>query len=264
MKLKIKYRNPGYEHSIDSIMLFQTDTQTPYWSDALLYFYPQVEKKELAERNLIDRRQYVYEKLYDQYHREIKREIDDKVIAYNDHFMKHKEQIEDALSEAFDLDTRTIFNDLVGNITMNPVGPRFLKAHYFDIFYKNSERGAIGVSIHEVIHYIWFYVWNRHFKDHYDEYETPSLKWILSEMVVESIMHDKRLCSINPYYPRENGGCVYRYFQNMVIDGKPILETLDRYYRENRILDFMEASYQYCLRFEKEIRSHICEAEKEF
>ena len=77
-------------------------------------------------------------------------------------------------------------------------------------------------------------------------------------------MHDKRLSSINPYYPRENGGCVYPYFQNMVIDGKPILKTLDRYYRENRILDFMEASYLYCLKFEKEIRSHIREAEKEF
>ena len=40
--MKIAYRNPGFEHSIDSIMLFETDDQTPYWSDALLYFYPQV------------------------------------------------------------------------------------------------------------------------------------------------------------------------------------------------------------------------------
>ena len=245
-------------------MLFQTEDQTPYWSDALLYFYPQVEKQELAKRNLTERRAYVHDMLCDQYHRDIKPEIDRKVEAYNLHFMNHKAQIEDALSEAFELDARSIFNDLVGNITMNPVGPRFLKERCFDIFYKNSERGAIGVSIHEVIHYFWFYVWNRHFGDQYDEYETPSLKWILSEMIVESIMHDKRLSAINPYYPRENGGCIYPHFQNMVIDGKPILETMDRFYRENGIHDFMELSYRYCLGFEKDIRSHICESEKQF
>lgn len=262
--MKIMYKNSGYEHSINSIMLFQTDDQIPYWSDSLLFFYPQVEKQELVKCNLADRKKYLYEALYNVYHQEIKKEIDEKVNAYNLHFSKNKDQIEDALSEAFDIDTRMIFNDLTGNITMNPVGPRFLKEHYFDVFYKNSERGALGVSIHEVIHYIWFYVWNKHFGDCYDEYETPSLKWILSEMVVESIMSDKRLSSINPYFPRENGGCVYPYFQDMIIDGTPILDTLDKFYRQNKIVDFMECSYDYCLKFEKGIRNHISEAEKEF
>ena len=260
--MKILYKNSGFDHSIDSIMLFQTDNQTLYWSDSLFYFYPQVDKQKLVNLNMEDRKIYISEMLYNLYHKEIKYEIDEKVNAYNIHFTKHKEQIEDALSDAFDFDTRTIFNDLIGNITMNPVGPRFLKEHYFDIFYKNSERGAIGISIHEIIHYIWFYVWNNHFGDNYNEYNTPSLKWILSEMVVESIMSDKRLSSINPYYPRENGGCVYSYFQNMVIDGRPILETLDKFYRENKILDFMEQSYKYCLKFEKDIRYHISEEEK--
>lgn len=262
--MNILYKNPGFIHSIDSLMLFQTDDQTPYWSDALLYFYPQVEKQKLTKLTDEAKMEYISERLYDVYHREIKHEIDDKVNAYNHHFMNHKNQIEDALSDAFDLDSRTIFNDIVGNITMNPVGPRFLQEHYFDVFYKNSERGALGISIHEMIHYIWFYVWNRHFNDSYHEYESPSLKWIVSEMVVESIMSDERLSSINPYYPRENGGCVYGYFQDMIIDGKPILETLDHYYRENKIHDFMVKSYQYCLKFEKDIRFHMNEAEKKF
>lgn len=262
--MRIVYQNPGFAHSIDSIMLFQTDKQTPYWSDALFYFYPQIEKQKLVQLDFEEKKKYISERLHNVYHQEIKREIDKKANEYNLHFLKHKDQIEDALSEAFDIDTRTIFNDITGNITMNPVGPRFLKKHRFDIFYKNSERGAIGVSIHEVIHYIWFYVWNKHFQDSYDEYETPSLKWILSEMVVESIMSDTRLSTINPYYPRENGGCVYSYFQNMIINGKPILETLDQFYRKNRIHGFMEQSYKYCLTFEKEIRHHMDEAEKAF
>lgn len=154
--MKILYKNPGFEYSIDSIMLFQTEKQTPYWSESLLYFYPQLEKQELVKLNLEDKKKYISKVLYDVYHKEIKNEINEKVNRYNIHFLKYKNQIEDALSDAFDVDTGTIFNDLIGNITMNPVGPRFLKEQYFDIFFKNSERGAIGVSIHEVIHYIGF------------------------------------------------------------------------------------------------------------
>ena len=262
--MRITYKNPGYGHSIDSIMLFQTEEQTPFWSDSLLYFYPMLNREHLKKCTLSDRRQYIYDTLSHAYQNEIKKEIDEKVTAYNHHFLNHKDQIEDALSEAFQIDTRVIFNDLTGNITMNPIGPRFLQEHCFDVFYRNSEKGALGVSIHEVIHYIWFSVWHRHFGDCYEEYETPSLKWILSEMVVEPIMRDPRLSAINPYFPRENGGCVYPYFQDMVIDGSPILETLDRFYRANDMQDFMEISYPYCRKFEKEIRAHIRKAEEKF
>ena len=125
------------------------------------------------------------------------------------------------------------------------------------MFYLNSEKGALGVSLHEVIHYFWFYVWNREYGDDYEEYEEPSLKWILSEMVVESIMSDKRLCSINPYYPREQGGCVYSYFQDMEIKGRNIIDTLRDLYDNNSIVQFMQKSHEYCIANEKCIREHI-------
>ncbi len=261
--MNITFKNPGYEHSIKSIMLFQTDEQAPFWSDAILHFYPQVDRNELAKRNLLDKKRYLYE-VFRGIYEKTKEELDSKVICYNAHFVKHKSQIEDALSDTFEIDSCSIFNNLTGNITLNPVCPRFLKERYFDVFYKNSERGALGLSIHEVIHYYWFHVWNNHFGDNYDEYEAPSLKWILSEIVVESIMSDRRLSSINPYFPRENGGCVYPYFQDMIIDGTPILETINKLYRNNGITDFMEASYAYCIKHENAIRNHITEAEKTF
>lgn len=261
--MKILYQNPGFRYSIDSILLFQTEDESPFWSDSLLYFYPQVNKEELARRDADGKQQYLTEVLSGVYH-DLQEELGRKVTAYNNHFSSHQAQIEDALSGAFGVDSRRLFNDLRANITMNPVCPRFLKERCFDVFYKNSERGALGVSIHEVIHYFWFHVWNSHFGDSYNEYERPSLKWILSEMVVESIMRDSRLSSINPYFPRENGGCVYPYFQDMVVDGQPVLDSIDRMYRGNKITDFMELAYRYCQRHESAIRSHIEEAEKAF
>lgn len=55
-------------------------------------------------------------------------------------------------------------------------------------------------------------------------------------------VRDERLSSINPYFPRENGGCVYPYFFDMMVDGKPILDTLDAMYRSQNIEDFMRAA----------------------
>ena len=261
--MQVTYKNPGFEYSIDSILLFQEEDTTPLWEDGLYYFYPQVDKEVINSLSMDGKREYLL-KVLGSVWEDLKDELAHKIELYNSHFAKYHEQIEDALSDAFEIDTRTIFNDLTANICLNPTCPRFLEERYFDIFYKNSERGALGLSIHEVIHYIWFHVWNRHFNDSYSEYDTPSLKWILSEMVVESIMDDERLSSINPYYPRENGGCVYGYFQDMVIKGKPILDTLRDMYKGNHITDYMEMSYKYCLENEAEIRRHIEKAEKAF
>lgn len=261
--MKITYKNPGFEHSVESILLFQTDDTTPYWSDALLYFYPQVDKRELSNKTYAHKREYLLNALSETY-RELESELETKVALYNARWEKYSNQIEDAFSDAFGIDTRLIFNDITANITLNPVGPRFLKEHYFDVFYKNSERGAIGISIHEMIHFVWFYVWNHTFKDNYDEYDTPHLKWILSEMVVESIMRDERLSSINPYFQRENGGCVYPYFQDMVIKENYILDTLEELYQKNNMVDFMKKSYEYCLENEGAIRRHIRKAEEKF
>lgn len=80
-------------------------------------------------------------------------------------------------------------------------------------------------------------------------------------MVVESIMADKRLSTINPYFPREQGGCVYSYFLDMVVDGRPILDTVNDLYKTNSITDFMQASFEYCQKHEREIRSHINKSE---
>lgn len=80
-------------------------------------------------------------------------------------------------------------------------------------------------------------------------------------MVVESVMKDERLSSINPYFPRENGGCIYPYFFDMMVDGKLILDTLDAMYKSQSIEGFMLNSYAYCKEHEAAIRDHIQRSE---
>jgi hypothetical protein len=195
---------------------------------------------------------------------EVENTINEKVNSYTRRWESCKEQIIAALSDAFEVDCHGLFNDFTCNISMSPTEPRFLKEHSFDIFYLNSAEGAIGEAIHEIIHFVWFYVWNQTFGDDYEEYESPSLKWILSEMVVESFMKDTRLSSINPYFLRENGGCIYPYFFDMTVNDKLILDTLDEMLRKQHISDFMKNSYAYCQQHEAEIRNHIQKAETNF
>ena len=254
--MELTFNDPGLVYMIDNIMDFQTDDSTSFWSRPLFHFYPQLDKEYTSSLRFPDRRNYIKSILSEVYG-EQKAVIDEKIVLYSRHWRECRPQITDALSEAFDCDCSVLFNDMKCNITLNPIAPRFLKEHSFDVFYLNSEKGAIGTAIHEIIHFLWFHVWNRVFRDSYDEYESPTLKWILSEMVVESVMKDERLSSINPYFPRENGGCIYPYFFDMKVNGELIIDTLDKMYRSLSIEEFMKSSYTYCLKYEDEIREHI-------
>ena len=254
--MNVTFVNPGVDYMISRIMEFQAEGESAFWSDPLFHFFPKLDKAHADSLPFSKRREYIEHTLRAIY-TEIEETINKKVFMYSQYWDVCKLQISAALSDAFGVDCSSLFNDLQCNVTMNPIEPRFLKEHRFDVFYLNSERGAIGESIHEIIHFIWFYVWNQLFGDDYDEYERPSLKWILSEMVVESVMKEERLSSINPYFPRENGGCIYPCFFDMKVDNVLILDTLDTMYKSQSIENFMRNSFAYCKEHETEIREHM-------
>ena len=244
--------------SVLSILEFTSDEQTAYWSEPIFSFYPELDKEKYRAMSTEQRRVYLLD-FFTRFEAENKSPIKEKIEAYNEHWALHRNQITEALQDAFELDLTELFNDLQCYMTFNPVSPRYLAENCFDVFYLNSERGALGSSLHEIIHFIWFYVWNGLFHDNIEEYETPHLKWILSEMVVEPIMRDERLSSINPYF--DKGGCVYSYFYTLKIDDRPILDILYEMFSSMTIGEFMKASYEFCINHETEIRGHIEEAE---
>lgn len=254
--MNVTFVNPGVDYMVDRILDFQTEDEVAFWAEPLFYFYPQLDKDYADSLPSSERKEYIARTMRIVYN-ELEDTIHQKVTLYARQWAACKSQIIAALSDAFELDCEALFDDIRCNVSLNPVAPRFLGDRCYDTFYLNSENGAIGSGIHEIIHFVWFYVWNRVFGDSYEEYERPSLKWILSEMVVESIMKDPRLASLNPYYPRENGGCIYPCFFDMVVDGELILDTLYAMYQSQSIADFMRNSYAYCQEHEVEIWDHI-------
>lgn len=250
--MQIQYRNPGTQAMIESVLAFQTNGESAYWLNGLYAFYPQIDKNYACSLDFDNRCRYL-SGILEQIYRDNKMVIDEKIDIYQQYWQQNKRQVEDALSDIFERDCRSAFQDLVCDVSINPISPRFLKEKRFEVFFLNSEKGALGMSLHEIIHFVWFDKWNKLFADSYDEYERPTLKWILSEMVVETLMKDPRLSSLNPYFP----GCIYSYFFNMKVGDDLVLNRIDVMHDSLRIVDFMKESYQYVLRHENEIRRHI-------
>lgn len=256
MKLKFLLADP--EYSAKSVLEFAKEGMSPFWLDSFFYFYPDVEKDKFFKLNNDQRLEFLK-----RYFTKLKREKYDELVSknelYNSYWQKNETEIISAFEKVFEIDLSKIFNDLICLTTFNPVNPRYLDQNKFDNFYLQSEKGTLGSALHEITHFIWFFVWQNNFKDDVSEYETPHLKWILSEMVIEPIMRKSGLSRLNPYFASKS--CVYPYFYTMIIDGQVILDTLFIMLEENSMTDFMEKAYKYCLLHEDEIRKHITDSE---
>ncbi len=43
--MQLTFVDPGADYMVDSVMLFQEEWETPYWSEALYYYYPEIDKE---------------------------------------------------------------------------------------------------------------------------------------------------------------------------------------------------------------------------
>lgn len=252
--MNLRFEFGGVAHSANSILEFTRAELPDFWREPFFHFYPEIDRERYNRMDNEARHQFLMTYFTD-FAEKHQSQIADRIDAYQAHWQRYRQQITQALEDTFSIDLSPLFNDLVCRTGFNPICPRYLEQNAFDNFYLESEKGALGTAMHEIIHFVWFYVWQQHFRDDPAEYETPHLKWILSEMVVEPVMRDERLGAINPYYLGKS--CVYPYFYTMQIDGAPILDTLFAMLSAMPMPQFLEASYRYCLTHEAQIRKHI-------
>ena len=156
--MKLTYRDPGYEYSARSIAEFikQDESRTA----SIFHFLPELSKfKGLFSRDT-DNRDIVEEILdtISVLYKSNEQSIKGKVISYQEHWDQHEKLVSDRFSSIFQYDTKGIFNNLVCNITLNPISPRYLKEGVFDVFYLNSDKGSLGSALHEIAHYLWFHL----------------------------------------------------------------------------------------------------------
>lgn len=248
--MQITFQNPGLSYSVDSILLFQTEETGAWWRDALYQFYPQLNRERMERAAGPEREAYLREVLSGVYEQLVP-ELAEKTEAYQTYWNENRREIEEALGDIFQIPLAERYQNIRAVITLNPICPRFLAEQKFDVFYRNSPPGALGMTLHELVHFLWFDRWQALSLDEPAEYESPHLKWVFSEMAVYPILGNPELAARNPYYP---ASCVYNYFYTMTVEGRPILDTMAELFAEGNIDRFMADGYRYCQEHEVEIR----------
>lgn len=248
--MQITFHAPGFAYSIDSILLFQTEETGGWWRNALYQFYPKLDREWMERASGPEREARLREALSGVYE-QLAPELAEKTAAYQLHWNENRREVEGSLGDIFQIPLAGRYQDIRGSITLNPICPRFLAERRFDVFYRNSPPGALGMALHEIVHFLWFDRWNALFHDDPAEYESSHLKWVFSEMAVYPILGDPRLAARDPYYP---DSCVYDYFYTMTVEGRPVLDTMTELFVAGNIDQFMMDGYRYCREHEAEIR----------
>ncbi len=253
MHLSIKPMNK--KANLKSCLLFQQDAVSAYWREPLFSTYTFLDKEKGLNSDWKSRKKYITEELSRLY-TNTKSELLDKSKFFQTIWNNHEVKVNEIFSQTFKIDCHNLFNDLKADISLNPICPRWLKLKYFTVFYQSNETKFMETSIHEIIHFVWFYIWNQTFKDDYKDYENPNLKWVLSEMVVDTFVKNTDIGHL--FLKKNHNNTVYSYFYRMIINEVPILETLSQIYKNSTdIPQFMQKAYEYCLDNETAIRKQM-------
>ena len=250
--MKLRFVNPGFEYSIESISGRQAGDIQPEWADALLACYPQLDRNAAERMDPEEFGRYAADTLaLDK--DSLMAAADGRLPEYTKHWETHRTLIEDVFSDAFLLDFREKADDMTCRVTLDPAGKRDLAAGAFDVCWRNSARGMLALSVHEIGHILWFRVWHEMFGDDWAEYEKPSIQWIFSEIAMEFLLSDRRLKGLepSPLITLEPLVAALR------LRDRRVLKDLESMYWSQDIRSFMGSGYEYCREREGEIRRRI-------
>lgn len=259
--MKLIWMQTPIEDDIEFVLFILNSDMGNWWKKRLFERYPEISRDHYDNLRGIDRDKYIADKF-----REIAPSrsamIADEIKAQNEYWTQNHKKLNDTFSDAFGRDVSNILNNITGRIGLDPICPRDISKSSFDVFYQYSPEYMNETVVHEMTHFVWFHIWHEHFNDNPAEYDSPHIKWLLSEMVVDVIVRNSALAMFFGDLDKKRD-IVYTYFYDMEIAGRPILETLEDMYRSaDDITSFMEMAYKYVCENEPELRAKIAVAEK--
>lgn len=256
--MQLVWQQKDFESDIDFILFHQRDNTPKWWRKRLFDVYIDLNYKYAYALPESKRFNYITKKMKKA--SDESQDIINKTIkVFQKNWSRLANGLNNAYRSAFDNDCSDILNDMTANVGLNPICPRDISNHSFDVFYFFKPEYAMTVALHEITHMVWFHFWQKHFHDDPNEYNAPHLKWLLSEIVVETIIRNSMINDLisQPQY------IAYSYFYDMKIGNKPIFDTMkDLYLGRRDIYDFMEKAYNWIKSNEPELRKKIAESEK--
>ncbi len=255
--MELIWQQKDFYADIDFILFHQKDGTPAWWQKQLFKAYPDLNYEYAISLPEEKRFEYITDQMKIQVQ---KRQpiIENSINIFSAEWKKIADKLNEVYSNAFDNDCGGVLNDMVAEVSLNPICPRYIETHSFNIYHYFEPKYAITTALHEITHFAWFYFWNKHFKDNLSEYDFPNIKWLLSEIVVETIIRNSEINDLveQPQY------IAYSYFYDMTINGELIFDTMKKIYLNRKdIYDFMEQSFDWIKINEKELRDKISIAE---
>lgn len=255
--MKLNWQQKDFDDDLNFILFHQKDGTPIWWQKQLFKAYPDLDYEYALSLPESNRFEYISEQMKIQAEKR-KSVVDNSIKIFSDKWSEISDKLNDVYSNAFDNDCNNILNDMVANVGLNPICPRDIQNHSFDIYHYFDSQYAITTALHEITHFVWFYFWQKHFQDNSTEYDFPNIKWLLSEIVVETIIRNSEINNLikQPQY------IAYSYFYDMTINGELIFDTMKKMYlNRTDIYDFMEKSFNWIKNNESELREKIAIAE---
>lgn len=255
--MKLNWQQKDFDSDLDFILFHQKDGTPIWWQKKLFQAYPDLDYEYALSLPESNRFEYISEQMKIQAEKR-KSVVDNSIKIFSDKWSEISDKLNDVYSNAFDNDCNNILNDMVANVGLNPICPRDIQNHSFDIYHYFDSQYAITTALHEITHFVWFYFWQKHFQDNSTEYDFPNIKWLLSEIVVETIIRNSEINNLikQPQY------IAYSYFYDMTINGELLFDIMKKMYlNRTDIYDFMEKSFNWIKNNESELREKIAIAE---
>lgn len=248
---KVKFEVAPLEHYIKHVCHFLNPGRGDWdWSNIILKNYPKLKEKLRKIKAKKQRNKTTYN-----FFREMEKNKKLEFIKNKKKFKKEWGKINDKVMRTLSVIVETKWPknsvEITCFLTLNPICPRDIKKRTFDLFYKSNIWKMKAISLHEILHFIYFEKWKQIFpKTKEREFEAPHLIWFLSEMVPPSIQKDRKIQKIFKHKP-----LVYKELEKCKINGKPLLKHIQEFYDKRKdFADFLKQSWKFVKKHEKEIK----------
>lgn len=239
-KLKFKYLTLEETSDILSWTLKDTTNVLPL-KEGTLFLYPEL-KRLTKEDNIKD----IIQDRYNNFIKEnnnLREEYTTIWNEYNDRYMLE-------LSNYLNIKWPKEYKEISVGIGLIPVCPRYIKEKAFDIHKKNKE-DLIDTCMHELCHFLFFEKCKEIYPNwKYEDFDSPSLLWYLSEIVIDPILNSNNIQKIYKHKFK-----CYDIFYNVEIDNINLLDKITSIYKNNSIETAIKESYNYLKEHEEEFIS---------
>lgn len=248
---KVEFKVKPLERYLNVMYYFLNSKGSRNWSKGIFREYPTLKRKLEYIKNCDERNKITHEYFKKQ---EIikKLELIKKRKQFQNSWDKINNKALRALSEVVEIKWPKKDKIITAYTTLNPICPRWIKQRTFDLFYKFNMKKMKAVSLHELLHFIYFEKWKEVFpKTNEKEFDGPYLVWELSEMVPPIILSDERIQKIIRHKPP-----AYKEYIRLKIKNKPLLNHLQKFYDNKRDFeDFIKKSWKFVKKYKKQIKS---------